>query len=196
MPARKPQALHTRHATKSELEERAAQEEMLQPGRSLPVEPARFADHQVAGATWRRLMREFNGVEGVIVTRLDMDLLIDYCLLEEQITEIDKMRGMAYETWLTLSKKYKMVKELGEDEEAVLMAIKVVGAFDAILKLDGRADRKRDLLLKMRQSLYLTPRARAGTAPKGKKEEPPEDPFEKMLNDFPRAVKSVSDDSG
>ena len=136
-------------------------------------------------------MREFNGVEGVIVTRLDMDLLIDYCLLEEQITEIDKMRGIAYETWLTLSKRYKTVKEIGEDEEAARTAIKVVGAFDAILKLDGRSDRKRDLLLKMRQSLYLTPRARAGVAPKSKKEEAPEDPFEKMLNELPRKIKQT-----
>jgi len=198
MPARKPQALHTRHSTKSEIEERAAQEEMLQPGRALPVEPARFADHQVAGATWRRLMREFNSVEGVIVTRLDMDLMIDYCMVVEQLAEIDQMRGVAYETWLSISKKYKTMKNLGEDEEAVRMAIKVVGAFDAILKFDGRADRKRDLLLKMRQSLYLTPRARAGTAPKGKKEEPPMDPFEAMINDMSRKVKigksGVSDD--
>jgi hypothetical protein len=40
-----------------------------------------------------------------------------------------------------------------------------------VVKVDGRVDRKRALLLQLRQSLYLTPRSRAGVMPKSKSEE-------------------------
>lgn len=189
MPARKHSALHTRHSTKPEIEQRTAEEESMLPGRTLPDEPRRLKDHPIAAATWRRLMREFNGLEAVLVTRLDMDLLIDYCMMTEQLAEIDQLRRIAYATFTTLSSAFEMHKANGEDESAERAAIKVIGAFDAVIKLDGRADRKRDLLLKLRQSLYLTPRARAAAAPKRKESEIPEDPFEKLLNELPGKVK-------
>lgn len=185
MAAKKPQDLHTRHSTKAEIEKRAAQEEALLPKQNLPKDPAAlFEGHPVALATWRRLMREFEQLQAVIVTRLDMDMLVDYCILSEQATEIDFMRKVAYRSWLILG---KLVDEYSMDEEkkeaAEMVAMKVVNLFDSIIKLDGRADRKRDMLMKLRQQMYLTPRARAGTDPKKKPKEEPEDPFEKMLNE-------------
>ncbi len=133
-------------------------------------------------------MREFSRVEAVLVTRLDMDQLIDYCILEEQKAEIDTMRKAAYDSLIILIKARDTALANGLLEDAGKLAGRVVDASDAVIQLDSRSDRKRDLLLKLRQSLYLTPRARAGAAPKTKVEDPPEDPFEQLLNALPQRV--------
>jgi phage terminase small subunit len=186
MPAAKPVTLHTRHATKPETELRAAQEEALTGGTKLPAMPARLKDHPIAQATWRRLKREYDRVEAVVVTRLDLDLMIDYCMLEEQKAEIDEMRRAAYNSMQVLAKELELLRKNGTIEEAAKVASRVIDATDEVVQLDTRADRKRDLLMKLRQALYLTPKARAGAAPKTKVEEPPEDPFEQLLNRLPK----------
>ncbi len=184
MPARKPAALITRAETRAKKTQRAQGEAALKPRRDLPMEaPARLKDHDVAAATWRRMMRMYSELDGEVVTRMDLDLLVDYCMLIEQVGELDYMRKVAHAAWLQLAKAHQDLVELGDDDDAVWMAIKVVGAFDAVVKLDGRVDRKRDLLLKWRQSLYLTPRARAGAAPAKKDPEPPPDDLEKLLDE-------------
>ncbi len=183
MPAPKPQDLHTRHSTKSETEKRQAQEEMLRSRRQLPLEPARLKEHPKAAAVWRRMLREFDSLEAVVITRLDMDLLIDYCMLMEQLEEMDVLRSGAMSLCETMLKGVEELKAQKEWIEAAKMASKASDVMDGIIKIDGRADRKRDLLTKLRQSLYLTPRARAGAAPKEK--DPPEvpDEFEKLLDE-------------
>lgn len=186
MPAPKPSSLIERHETAAEKAERDARESVLTPKSDLPrTAPARLKDHAVAAAAWRRLMRVWDGVDGVIVTRLDEDLLVDYCLMLEQVGELDTMRKTAYDMWLKLAKQQKDVETEGDEkrDEALALAIEVVGAFDAVIKLDARGERKRAHLQKLRESLYLTPRARAGAAPK-RKEKTDEDPFDKFLNDL------------
>lgn len=186
MPARKPLDLQTRHATKSERANRAEAEESMRSEVKLPANPPSQLKHnKVAMATWRRMIREYGRVEAEIVSRLDMDLLIDYCITTAQISEIDVMRDVAHDVWLALAGRYSELKKNKETDEAVEMALKVSGAFDKLIKLDARADQKRKLLVTMRQSLYLTPRARAGTAPKEKPPAAPEDPFEEFLNKVP-----------
>ena len=214
MPARKPQGLKTRHDTKAEKAERIAQEESMAPVRELPLQaPARLKDHSFAAEVWRRLMRGWSEIEAQVVTRLDMDLLIDYCLLMEQVGELDLMRSTTYQMWLDLGLAHGQAKKKAKEsmaavkesinagvnppetgpgsmneaarweEQAIEMACKSLDAFEAVVKLDGRVDRKRALLLQWRQSLYLTPRARAGAAP-DRKEKPEEvvDPLEALLN--------------
>lgn len=184
MPVKKPRNLIVRHETKAEKLVREKRESALSSSRNLPAEaPSRLNEHPIAAAAWRRLMREYASIEGEIVTRLDMDILIDYCILIEQISELDLMRKVAYTLWLDFSKKHKDLKNQGEIDEAIAMAVNVVGAFDAIVKLDARADQKRKSLLQLRQSLYLTPRSRAGVAPKGKEEETPPDDLEQLLDE-------------
>lgn len=178
--------------------DRTEAERALRPERALPLQaPARLKGHDIAAETWRRIMRTYSGIEAEVVTRLDMDLLIDYCILAEQVTELDRMRKTAYRLWLELAEAHdridgKVQKALQDEEkdlaeqlqdEMVQIAVRVVGAFDAVVKLDSRVDRKRDLLFKLRQSLYLTPRARAGTAPKRKDAEQPKDELEMLLDD-------------
>jgi phage terminase small subunit len=206
MPARKPAALIVRHETAAEKRQRAERESALRPGQGLPMAaPARLAGHEQASAAWRRLMRMYGDVEGEIVTRLDMDLLVDYCMLLEQLAELDHMRKTTYQIWLDLGQAHDRAKKAAAKSEqelkgdqvsdeqvaaaeklhdrAVMLALKCVDAFEAVVKLDGRVDRKRALLLQLRQALYLTPRSRAGTAPVKKEAEEPLDDLELLLND-------------
>jgi hypothetical protein len=183
-PARKPAGLKTRHETAAEKQVSAQAEESMRPRRELPMDaPARLKDHKIAAATWREIMRNYAELEAVVVTRMDMDHLLDYCIMTEQVSELDTMRGVAYHIWLELNKKHEELNAENRFDDAVLMAISVVGAFDAIVKLDARSERKRALLKQYRESLYITPRARAGAAPAKKEKEIPPDEMEQLLDD-------------
>jgi hypothetical protein len=59
-----------------------------------------------------------------------------------------------------------------------------------IVKLDARVDRKRALLHQWRQSLYLTPRARAGVPAQVKEEEEAPDELELLLRDVSESLNS------
>ena len=194
MPARKPAGLRNRAETKAETAARIANEAALEPERGLSVQaPARLKDHQVAQATWRRMMRTYGELQATVVTRMDMDLLVDYCLLMEQIAEMDDLRRSSIEIWKMFDKQRKTLLESGKIAEAVLMAAKEVDTYEMIVKVDSRADRKRSLLLQLRQSLYLTPRARAAAVP-AKKEKPEEpDDLEKLLDDVDSFVNGKQD---
>jgi len=182
MPAPKPSSLINRHETAEERAEREEREAALRPNRTLPQNPpASLRGRKTAEVVWRRLIRMYGELEAEIITRLDMDLLVDYCLLAEQVSEMDDMRKTAVFNYELLSRLQKKYIDDGKEESASFLASKITASFESILKIDGRVDRKRDLMFKLRQSLYLTPRARAGTAPKGKAPEEPIDPMDALL---------------
>lgn len=184
MPARKPSSLHTRHATAAEKAERNRAESSMTPDRPLPkTPPARLKGHPAAAAAWRQLMRTYGELQAEIVTRLDLDLLVDYCLLMEQIAELDQMRDAAFTVWREMTELWKQLpKEIPFDEKLDI-AMKIQGAEAELLKVDARADQKRKTLHQWRQSLYLTPRSRAGVAPPKKAEEQPLDPMDALLGE-------------
>ena len=125
-------------------------------------------------------MRLYGELEAEIVTRMDVDMLVDYCMLSEQVQELDEMRRSAVKVWETLNRALENYD--GNEKYRYQLAINVGNALNDMVKFDGRADRKRDLLFKLRQSLYITPRARAGSIPNQKKPEEPTDPLEQMLD--------------
>ena len=164
MPAKKPASLLNSHMGAAEKARRQQSESAMRPATALPkAPPPQLKGHDTARATWRWLIRTYGDLEAPLVSRLDMDLLIDYCLLTEQAAELEEMRASCM----------KIFREDGAADKSALLA--------DIVRLDGRLDRKRSLLHTLRQSLYLTPRARAGVAPAAK-EEPIDDPFERFLN--------------
>lgn len=182
MPAKKPISLHNGHATRGEKEARVAREEALSPDGDLPMRvPSRLFGHEVAAECWRRVMRAYSQVEATVVTQMDMDLLVDYCILTEQVAELDELRKASFASWKKLDDGWAKVEEELHGKELLQAVIAMQQAFNDVVKLDGRVDRKRSLLLQLRQSLYLTPRARAGVAPAKKEEAAPLDPMEQLL---------------
>jgi hypothetical protein len=125
------------------------------------------------------MIRMYGELEAQIVSLLDQDMLTDYCLLVEQVQEMDKLRKNAMKSWTKAQAVFdrKIRKSAFEPKEMANLQDAINATFDDIIKLDARTDRKRSLLLTLRQSLYLTPRSRAGVAPQ---EKPPEKPKSKM----------------
>jgi phage terminase small subunit len=180
----KPAGLVTRAETKEKKAQRAQKEEALKPKRGLPLNPpARLKDHKTACFIWRKLMRRYNELEAEIVTGMDWLIVENLCLSVDELDQLGTMRTAAYDIWLELAKEHDKLKKEQKWDEAVLMAINVIGAWDAVLKLDGRIDRKKDLVHKLSQSLYINPRSRAGTAPAKKEKEEPPDDLEQLLDD-------------
>lgn len=180
----KPPSLVTRDETKARKAERAANAAAVRPDRKLPkAAPAILDGRPVAQSTWRRLLRIYQDLEGEIVTLLDQDLLTNYCLLTDQMGELDTMRSAAIDIYNRLQGQYEKLITDGQIAEALLLAPKILTAADAVVKIDARSDRKRTLMLQFEQSLYLTPRARAGVAPTKKEPDEPIDDLEALLNE-------------
>lgn len=114
MPARKPSSLHTRHSTKAEQDARSQAEESMQPESALPRNPARLKKHPIAAAAWRRMLKIYDELDAEIVSRLDQDLLIDYCMLIEQLTEMAELRKNSMQLWRDLDKERLRVAILEE----------------------------------------------------------------------------------
>ena len=184
MPAKKPTDLIQRHETASERQARVSRDDAMAPKRALPVSaPAQLKGHPVASAVWRRMMRVYGELEAQVVTLLDQDMLIDYCILSEQVTELDDLRRESYATWKKLNDRWPEVESELFGKELLSAVVELRMAFKDVVALDGRVDRKRALLLQLRQSLYLTPRARAGAIPAQKAPEETPDALEDLLND-------------
>lgn len=113
-----------------------------------------------------------------IVSLLDVGLLIDYCIATQQLSEIDDLRGVAMNNQNNAQSNLEKLDPAKTDPKTLAQLTQAVNwAFDLILKLDARVDNKRKMLHTMRQSLYLTPRSRAGAQPT---EREPEKPKSKM----------------
>ena len=94
MPAKKPKSLTKRHDTKKDRQAREDGEKAFTPRTSISkTAPAALKGHARAVATWRRLVGLYFETEGTIITAFDEDLLIKYCLAEEELGELYKIRG-------------------------------------------------------------------------------------------------------
>lgn len=196
MPARKPSSLNRRHETAAERQARADAESALTPESELPLNsPDQLSGHRFAQSVWRRMMRTFDELEGIITTKLDLDLLVDYCLMMEQAAELDQMRKeaiLALEILKLLRDQYMKEKDYVSAEKA---AAKLAPAMELVVKIDSRADRKRAELNKMRTYLYLTPRARAGANPEKKNNQEEElDPMAALLDEVTNYVNGENGD--
>jgi phage terminase small subunit len=160
----KPQGIKSGHFTKSDKEFTAEIEKSLLPNTGLPKDaPSLFKFEAVKAETvYKRLMKHYSQLDAVIVTVLDRDLLVNYCNAVAELSELMILRK------LSMGKFYSSPSSLSIND---------------ILALDSRIDRKKSIILTMAQSLYLTPRARAGVAPEKKKQKD-FDPFDEFLNDI------------
>ena len=184
MPASKPSTLNTRDETKSDRAARAAAESAMTPKTELKRKPpVSLNKHKVAVETWRRVVGLYMEVEGKIATSFDEDLLVKYCLLEEEVIELAEMRKTIKKEWQDQLKGAKRIKPNDENlKEWVRMWEVVNGLFMRFQGMDARLDGKRKLLHSLSQSLYLTPRSRAGVEPPMKEPEQPKSEMEKALD--------------
>lgn len=199
MPAPKPVDLHKRHNTKAEIAERKKTEAALHSERGLSINvPAIIKKDKVASATWRRLIREYNRLEAELISRLDFDLLIDYCHVMSQTEQLDRMRSNSYEVWKFLSEQRVRFIEEKNFIEALALIDKIQKSYDVIIKIDARLDAKRKLAFSIRQSTFMTPRSRSGVKPPQDQEQAaPIDPLEAKLNErFKKVAAKVDGGSG
>ena len=187
MPARKPTSLNSRNTSKEQRAEREAAESAMMPKTELSAAvPVRLRGrgHAQAAATWKRTVKLFQEVDGKIVTAFDYDLLIKYCLLEEEVIELEDLRKTIRLDWEANRKTANKVKP--KDAESIKDWISLWNVVNALFQrfqgMDARLDGKRKLLHTLSQSLYLTPRSRAGVAPAEKEPEGSDDPMDKLLN--------------
>jgi phage terminase small subunit len=173
-----------------DLEMMEAAESAVTPKRRLPDnEPKELETHPVAAREWRRLMRLYNSLEADIVSRLDMGMLLDYCISVEQLGELDELRQAVMREWKNTQAIVDDLESICEEEpdgcdrKELIKAIERAGyAFERVVKVDGRVDRKRALILSFRQSLYLTPRSRAGVTPQDKQKEEAKSELDALLD--------------
>lgn len=189
MPARKPASLVSRNTSKELRAERESGESAMTPKTELSAAvPVRFRGraHTAAAATWKRIVKLFREVDGKIVTAFDYDLLIKYCLLEEEVIELEGMRKTIKGDWessANIARKLPKPKDSESAKEFLKLWELVNAMFARFQGMDARLDGKRKLLHTLAQSLYLTPRSRAGVAPENKEPEQDDDPMSALLNE-------------
>lgn len=187
MPATKPAALVDvdQHQGKRAHVDRVASEHALMPRTDLSLAaPAILRGHSKASRTWKRIVGLYAEVDGKIATAFDADLLTKYCLLEEEVDELALMRKRIKTTWETQERNAKAIKPSAENLKDWLHMWDVVnGLLTRFQGMDARLDGKRKLLHTLAQSLYLTPRSRAGVTPPLKEPQEPQTEIDKLLNE-------------
>ena len=183
MPAPKPLGLSQKHLTNDEIAAKEAQQNAYKSQVKLPKKaPATLKNHPVAQAVWRRILKDLTSINQPYVEQLDFDLLVDYCLLMEQATEIDSMRKAAFSQWQLFDEARIEAVRQGDFALALKFASDCAEANESIVKLDARVDQKRKLLFSLRQSLYLTPRSRARAVNTPAEEPEKEDSLDGLLS--------------
>ncbi|MBP7212747.1 MAG: hypothetical protein KBA03_00800 [Anaerolineaceae bacterium] len=198
MPAKKPAELVVRNETLDEKNQRKTAENKSKSSRELPESaPVELKDHPVAKKVWKRLIREFNTMEGRMITAQDRDAMVGLCLTVEEEAELRQMRKSAHEDWLARRqavldhKRYKdgfgeidPVSLVELEKQALQLVNKVQAAYKTVLDIDSRLDRKRSSLKEYLSLFYLTPRSRAGVVPEAKDPEEDNSSLDDLLSQY------------
>lgn len=186
MPAKKPQGLSKRHATREEKDARESAERAMTPATQLTLKPpASIAKHKQAAAVWTRLVGLYGETEGTIITAFDEDLLAKYCLAEVECVWLANRIVDAEKSSALISKQIQRMHPKERDEWKIYAnLLKQLNAIETrVTGLDARLDGKRKLSHSLAQSMYLTPRSRAGVAPTEKELPKPESELGSLLDD-------------
>lgn len=186
MPARKPSALNAMSTTKEVRAKREAAESAMTPkvalNTAVPVR-LRGRGHMNAAASWKQAMKIYSSTESQIATAFDQELLLNYCLTCEEAIQMANLRDVVFANWIEAEKALKKIKKTADNlKDWESMQSIINGFYQRIQGLDARLDGKKKLILLMQQSLYLTPRSRAGVAPVDKEPEEDDDPMATLLN--------------
>lgn len=138
--------------------------------------PPELKLYPVAAAKWVELMKLYTQMEADIVSALDRDLLIDYCMMTEYVKHLDRLYAVAAMVLNTLEQKAKRTKK---DPETLASNIGYVS--EKMIDINARMERQRMALQKLREALYLSPKARAGYNPQRKPAPPAPDEMDEIL---------------
>jgi phage terminase small subunit len=185
MPAKKNSALNKRHDTKGDKAAREAAEESLIPKTTLSQKPpSALTGHAHAREVWSRMIKLYDEITGTIITAFDQDLLIKYCLAEEELLQLEEIRKAVFKSWHTHNAWLSKLKPKNENLKVYFEALSQANALlQRFQGMDARLDGKRKMIHSMSQSMYLTPRSRAGVAPEEKEPDEPESEMDKLLNE-------------
>lgn len=189
MPAKKPSVLiMTAKDSKEKIQLRENSEAAMRPREPLELDPpARLKTHKNASEIWKRTIALYVSVAGEIVTAFDRDLLIKYCLIEEELIWLEDRRQKVDEECISLEKMTKKRPGSNDSDEKWKAYLGLLKQYSAVLArvqgYDARIDGKRKLSHQIAQSLYLTPRSRAGVTPPEKEAAPVKNQMARLLDD-------------
>ena len=180
MPARKPASLLTRHDTKSERKARAGAESAMTPLTALPLKPPPILKgHKLATETWKRVVKLYDETEGKIATSFDQDVLVEYCMVKQEISWLFELRGDVENEYKNVKRSASRIKDPGEKVKLLEVSAALLARLQGF---DARLDGKRKLLHSLAQSLYLTARSRAGVEPPTKEPDTPKSEMDDLLD--------------
>ena len=170
MPARKPDALLVSKVSKENKKKRKESEKLMKP--SFPINqsvPAILRGKKIAEETWIKTISLYDSAKGELVTAFDENILTTFCLLEEQIRWLD-IQAENIKKSIDVVEKIILKKPAPKSEKSVIKEYyNLVKQYNYLISrlqgIDARCDGKRKLLHQISQSLYLTPRSRAGVSP-------------------------------
>ena len=187
MPAKKPASLIPINETKADRAARVSAEMSMIPKTELTNRPpAALKGHKLAPAVWKKIVNLYASTDGKIATSFDEDLLIQYCLCIEELPWLSDMRTAVEGEYKAIQKQVTKLRSAKMSDEGLKNYLSLLNQLNALLtrlqSFDARIDGKRKLIHSLSQSLYLTPRSRAGVAPAQREEDDPMDEMETLLN--------------
>ncbi len=198
MPTKKPVALLNNHDTLENREKRNVAEDSITPTTPLPHDPPqKLKGHKTASVLWRKIVGLYDSIDGKIATAFDEETLINFVLLWEECDWLISIRSKVDKERVSVEKMMARKPEI-KDDAKLKNYLNLLTQYSALLArlqgLDARLDGKRKLMHALAQSLYLTPRARAGVVPPQKENPPPADPMAAFLFGFDLNKKGVEHD--
>lgn len=184
MPAAKPKSLSKRHDTKEEKAAREVAEEGMKPVTKISAEPpARLRGHEHASSLWVEIVGLYFETEDEIITAFDKQLLTRYCLLDEECLNLEELRDGILDEHDKVQQKLKNTKVTVKNFEEYGAMLEQKNALLARYQgFDARLNTNRKFLTEMEEKLYLTPRSRAGVAPKDKDKPKPKSGMGELLD--------------
>jgi len=152
--------------------------------------PNALAKKKIAIETWHEIISLQNETQAAkdgtpIITSFDKRILIKYCLAEDECDWLLTKIKDTEEEAASISKTLKRLKPTKSDDGGWKLYLNLLKQYNAlnsrVVGLDARLDGKRKMLHSLAQSLYLTPRSRAGVAPAEKEQEDTGDPMAAVL---------------
>jgi hypothetical protein len=188
MPIRKPTGLITRAETKEDRAKREETDALFRTTVPLPKNvPPELTGSKIAIEAWKRTMKTYRGMKSEIVSGLDYDVLVEYCLTIQELADLRERYIHIQDQTIFIERNEKVFRKAGIKavlEEWAVKAWSLNDSYELLRKIGLRLDQKRDRINKLRHALYLTPRARTGVAPAKKDpEKDDDDPMGDLLRE-------------